>query len=173
MSQAKLANLGSLVRGIEAAIPHLLQETMPKKLVHPHICFEVFPETYSLRVSGQASYATLQKMIQLGVCPWLIPSGSRLTILSSRLSEAKEVNDRRLQVHWRSLLPSEQGVQPPVGVKLEPGELIRSLGLLPHEYPVLAGSFEFGFDTDCEHIILHILRNVEYSSKPDSEPICT
>jgi len=172
MSQTKLANLGAVVRGIEAATPRLLQETMPRHLVHPHICFAVFPETYSLHVNGQAAYTTLQKMIQLGVSPWLIPSGSQLTILSSRLSEARELTDRRLQVHWRSVLPEQTGPAPS-GLSLQPGSLIRSLALLPHEYPVLAGSFEFGFDSECERIILHVLRNVEYMAKPDSEPICT
>lgn len=135
-----------------------------------------------LRVHGSTAYKTTQKMIQLGVIPWLIPFGSKLCIINSRLTDQPEIEDRRLWIHWRSVLPESpqsrgsgaHGLRNGLGIKsLEPGRLIESLGLLPQEYPVLAGSFEFGFDSDCERILLHVLRNVEYMTKPDEHLICT
>lgn len=182
MSQTKLANLGSIVRCLERAVPHLLQQTIPPHIVHSNITFELFPETRMLRIHGVTAYKTAHKMIQLGVIPWLIPSGSKLCIISSKLSDQPVIEDRRLWIHWRSISPenlrfrdSEKfGSGTGFGIKsLEPGRLIDSLGLLPREFPVLAGSFEFGFDSNCEKIILHILRNVEYMTKPDEHLICT
>lgn len=181
MTQAKLANLGALIRSIEQCTPHLLQQTIPSKIVHPNITFRMFPETHMFSVHGITAYATLQKMIQLAVCPFLVPTNSKLDVLSLRITENREIEDRRLHVQWRTYTPdtgidkqkpglSEQASRREL---LEPGRLLTSLGLLPSEYPVLAGSFEFGFDSQCERILLHVLRNVEYMSKPDSQPICT
>lgn len=149
--------------------------------MHPNITFQLFPETHMFKVHGSTAYATLQKMIQISVCSFLVPKNSKLDVVSMRITEAKEVEDKRLHVQWRTyqpetMTPRQQaglGEYSSRGTFSEPGRLISSLGLMPHEYPVLAGSFEFGFDPQCQHILLHILRNVEYMSKPDSQLICT
>lgn len=133
------------------------------------------------KVQGLTAYTTLQKMIQISVCNFLVPKNSKLDVLSMRITEEKEVEDRRLHVQWRTYTPETMtprkqpgmGEDTAMGTFLEPGRLISSLGLMPNEYPVLAGSFEFGFDPQCQHILLHILRNVEYMSKPDSQLICS
>ncbi|ANB11893.1 hypothetical protein AWJ20_120 [Sugiyamaella lignohabitans] len=48
-------------------------------------------------------------------------------------------------------------------------KIARSLGILPHEYPVLTGIFEFDFDDTCTSIITHTITDLEYLTKPTSE----
>jgi hypothetical protein len=53
---------------------------------------------------------------------------------------------------------------------LDPAELARRLGILPQEYPVLTGFFEFEFDESCNNVVIHTITDVEYLTKPTAEP---
>lgn len=168
-NQERLSNFGQLLRVLDKSIPHLLQTPLPAKYIHPGIVFEIFPETKALQFSGHTTYTAAIRLLQLAVTTLLVPHNSELVVVSMRVDEQyPEMPDRHIFVNWRSISPERPKPPPSSSHVFQPGHLIQSLGLLPDEYPVLAGSFEFGLDSNAEHIRLHILRNVEYMARPDS-----
>lgn len=87
----------------------------------------------------------------------------------------------RFVVHWRTCSPesepqaaASQNFYPHSWssslASLDPKELARRLGILPHEYPVLTGFFEFEFDESCNNVVIHTITDVEYLTKPTAEP---
>ena len=101
----KLPNFGSTVRAIDTVLPHLLHKTMPEHLVHKNITFNLLPEQHNLSFHGSRVYHTIQVLLQVAITPWLLPTGTQLSILSRRTTEDKEISDRKYIVNWRSVLP--------------------------------------------------------------------
>ena len=230
----KLPNFGSTVRAIDAVLPHLLHKTMPEHLVHKNITFNLLPEQHNLSFHGSRVYHTIQVLLQVAITPWLLPTGTQLSILSRRTTEDKEISDRKYIVNWRSVLPEgtptnddpcdqhsnpatpghlghlgslghlgpqkfqqfqestptflsntemtrKTGLQMDLDLPTDavlksqsfslPGKLIQSLGLLPHEYPCMAGTFEFQFDSECQTVLVHTVRNVEYIARRPCESV--
>lgn len=171
--QEKLSNFGQAVRMLDRSIPHLLQTPLPSNYIHRNIVFEMFPETKALQFTGNTTYVAASKLLQLAVTALLIPHNSELFVISMRVDEhCHEIADRHIYVNWRSISPERPKPSPNSSHIFQPGRIIQSLGLLPDEYPVLAGSFEFALDENAERIRLHVIRNVEYMARPDS-PIVT
>lgn len=162
------ANLGSTIRAIDGALPHLLQRSMPAAVVGRHIALHVLPEQLGLAFHGAVAYRAVQALAQAAITPWLLPRGTQLCALHAELSRAQQICDRRYTTHWVSVLPYARRVYKPIA----PGRLIESLGLAPHEYPVLAGTFEFAFTSDGALIREHVVRNVEYMAKPAEPSVC-
>lgn len=162
------ANLGSTIRAIDAALPSLLRKCMPSHIVDPNIALRVLPEQLHLVFRGAIAYRAMQAVVHAGVTPWLLPRGTTLCALRTDVSREKNASDRRYEMHWISVLPT---ARPPRSTL--PGRpLISHLGLLPEEYPVLMGSFEFAFTLDCLRIAEHTVRNVEYIPKPVEPSVC-
>lgn len=143
-------------------------------------------------VTGKHPYKTTVKLMQFLVTTLLVSSSSSLVIISSRLDHSAHQSPRRhphnhirhhsdqlqepvlnnetpprLIVRWRTVSDSKPEPFSPTHInyswsstltKIDP----RNLGILPNEYPVLTGIFEFEFDEDCSGILVHTITDVEY-----------
>ncbi|PRT52536.1 hypothetical protein B9G98_00156 [Wickerhamiella sorbophila] len=172
----RLANLGSTIQVLQDNIPLLLTKNLPYEIIHPDICFCLFPETHGIQAAGFKTYNTMVKLLQLATRSLLLPNRSQLMILAMYMN--KDDKDPQLQVNWRSISPDRATPQPidpfsnPLSI-FQPGQIIKSLGMMPDEYPIIAGSFEFRFDRDCDKIVYHCIRDVEYLHRPSAEPVIT
>lgn len=172
----RLANLGSTIRVLQDNIPLLLTKNLPYEIIHPDICFSIFPETHGIQVKGFKTYNAMVKVLQIATRSLLLPNRSQLMILAMYMN--KDDEDPRLQVNWRSISPERATPQPidpfsnPLSI-FQPGQIIKSLGMMPDEYPIIAGSFEFQFSRECDKIIYHCIRDVEYLHRPSADPVVT
>jgi hypothetical protein len=100
----------------------------------------------------------------------------------ARHAQNRYENPVRFVMHWRTVSPeyyeepasSEKSEYFPYSwssslAEIEPGKLARKLGILPHEYPVLTGIFEFDFDHDYQMIVTHTITDLEYLTKPAAD----
>lgn len=170
------ANLGSTITALQDNIPFLLVKNLPYEIIHPDITLELFPETYAVKAQGFKTYNATMKCLQVATTTLLLPKRSHLLILAMYMNKDEE--NPQLQINWRSISPERaqpQSIDPysnPLSI-LQPGQIIRSLGLLPDEHPIIAGSFEFRFSQDCDQIVYHCIRDVEYLHRPSADPVVT
>lgn len=171
-----------VIQTIEDYTPGLLNRAYPTEIISKNIQFRLFP--YSIpqipTIVGRVPYSTVVKVIQLGVKSILLPPGSELRILSSRLegdvgngeTESKNsLNPVTFTVRWRTASQSPQSSENEFPSSFSYGiNLARSLQLLPHEYPVLTGNFEFQFNESYTQITVFTITDLEYLSKPAQSP---
>lgn len=158
----------------------MLQTPLPSSIISDGVMLRILPVTHPHlpSVSGRTPYNTSIRLLQFLVTNLLVSPKSTLLVLSARLdstnSSWKETDELppKFIVHWRTCSPEIQsGSYYPHSwssslAAMDPATLARTLGILPHEYPVLTGIFEFEFDITCKEVRVHTINNLEYITKP-------
>uniref|UniRef100_A0A060T8R7 ARAD1C38918p n=1 Tax=Blastobotrys adeninivorans TaxID=409370 RepID=A0A060T8R7_BLAAD len=184
--QERLANLGDIVQDIEANVPKLLHSSFPRELLADGIVLKILPDTHPTipEFVGKVPCNTVIKILQLTVSNLLLPPHSELMIMSSRLDPPYLVPDNsppKLVIHWRtcSAYDSPTGDPPSFpssfsyrSINFAPSQLARALQLLPHEYPILTGIFEFEFNDRCDSVKVITITDLEYLSRPAETAAC-
>lgn len=180
-----------MIDTITDTVPQMLATTLPKEVLATDIVLKILPISHPHipQIIGRTKYQTAIKLLQFFVTTMLLPPTSQLQILSARLTEDKVSTDSNMSkftVHWRTVSPDYGDEDSDLGStssrsngnersnypsswtsNLQVPKLARTLSLLPHEYPVLVGIFEFEFSLDCKTIATHVITDVEYLSKPE------
>lgn len=179
--QHRFANMGQMVEVIRDTVPHLLQQNFPKEVISDNIKLRILPDTHPTipMINGRVSYNTVVKLLQFTVTHVLLPTQSEILLLSARLCSEyqSEKEPPKFMVRWRTYsednrtqnsFPNSFSAR---SINFAPSQLAGSLGLMPHEFPVLTGIFEFEFNYDCSRIEIMTITDLEYLSKPIEEQI--
>lgn len=159
-------NLGATIDVLTESIPHMLRHPIPNSITHNNIRLELLPESYAIDVRGYRAYYASVKLIGLMATTLLVPRDTQLFILSKTVIPGQLPEDTKFFVTWRSVIPNRVEKAESWTDNLTPGRIIQTLRLMPDEYPLLAGSFEFRFNSAGDKVLLHIVRNVEYLARP-------
>lgn len=171
-NQELLANYGGVIDRVRESIPLMLHKPLPKYLLHKNVVLQLLPESRDIEFRGRSAYLVSTKMLQIGISAFLLPLDSQLMILSEHIDPAAQIADRVYRVRWRSVTGDSETKHPQHLLDaLRTGKILSSLNLGPGEYPVLAGSFEFRLSQDCNKVILHVIRDVEYLARPSVDPV--
>lgn len=171
-----------MIDTITDTVPQMLSATLPKESLADDIVLRILPVSHPHipAIIGRTKYQTTMKLLQFFVTTMLLPPTSQIQILSARVVEDSIHSGRfhdmsKFVVHWRTVSPEpnvpgyDGGDEFPGSwtANLQVPKLARTLSLLPNEYPVLVGIFEFEFSPDCQTIASHSITDLEYLSKPE------
>lgn len=161
--------------------PNLLTSPLPPAIISDQITLRLLPVSHPHlpAINGRGAYNATIRLLQFLVTNLLVSPQSTLLILSARLdSTGNSWNEAdspppKFIVHWRTCSPEIQSESyyprswSSSLAAMDPATLARTLGILPNEYPVLTGIFEYEFSYPCEEIIVHTITDLEYLTKPN------
>lgn len=179
--QNRFANMGEIVDIIRNSTPGLLQRNFPKEIISDAVKLRILPDSHPTipDIHGRVSYNTVVRLLQFTVTHILLPPQSEIMILSARLCGEYKAGEAppKFMIRWRTYseensptnsFPSSFSAR---SINFAPSQLAGGLGLLPHEFPVLTGIFEFEFNYDCSLVDILTITDLEYLSKPVEESI--